>query len=324
MQSALISVIIPVYNVEAYLDTCISSIVNQTYTNLEIIIVDDGSQDLSPQICDKWSRKDERIKVIHQANRGSGFARNHALKISTGEYIAFVDSDDYIAPTMFEYLLSFFSSEIDIVECEYCTVENDNAEFSDITFENEVLFFSTQEAMREHIKDHYFKQVIWNKLYRKKTIDNIFFPIDKKIDDEFWTYKVLGNAEGLIHTTMCLYAYRQQSNSIMHSLSNDRRMEAIEARIQRYFYLQKTMPFLEAESLSSIWMTCLYQGQLLLKLNEKQHYTTVLRGIETTLSKFPPFKLPPNLSLSSKISIKIASKSLYAACKLRNIFNIGI
>ena len=232
MQSALISVIIPVYNVEAYLDTCISSIVNQTYTNLEIIIVDDGSQDLSPQICDKWSRKDERIKVIHQANRGSGFARNYALKISTGEYIAFVDSDDYIAPTMFEYLLSFFSSEIDIVECEYCTVENDNAEFSDITFENEILFFSTQEAMREHIQDHYFKQVIWNKLYRKEIIYNIFFPVDKKIDDEFWTYKVIGNAEGLIHTTMCLYAYRQQSNSIMHSLSNDRRMEAIEAKVQ--------------------------------------------------------------------------------------------
>ena len=108
MQST-ISVIIPVYKVEEYLEECLRSVINQTYNNLEIILVDDGSPDHCPQLCDEWSSKDSRIKVIHKENGGLSDARNAGMSIATGEYIAFVDSDDYIAPTMYEQLLKGFS-----------------------------------------------------------------------------------------------------------------------------------------------------------------------------------------------------------------------
>ena len=101
----LISVIIPVYNVEKYLNKCITSVVEQTYKNLEIIIVDDGSTDQSPEICDEWKKRDSRIQVVHSSNGGAGKARNTALDMATGDYVTFVDSDDYIAPQMYQVLL---------------------------------------------------------------------------------------------------------------------------------------------------------------------------------------------------------------------------
>jgi len=101
----MISIIVPVYKVEKYLDKCIKSIVSQTYSNLEIILVDDGSPDKSGLICDKWERLDSRIKVLHQKNAGAGAARNTALKLAQGEFISFVDSDDYLSVNMFEHLL---------------------------------------------------------------------------------------------------------------------------------------------------------------------------------------------------------------------------
>lgn len=105
MKKPLISVIVPIYNVESYLNRCVESIVNQTYQNLEIILVDDGSPDNCPQICDDWARKDSRIKVIHKENGGLSDARNAGMNIATGEYISFIDSDDYVALDFCETML---------------------------------------------------------------------------------------------------------------------------------------------------------------------------------------------------------------------------
>ena len=107
----LISVIIPIYNVEAYLDECIASVIAQTYSNLEIILVDDGSPDNCPQMCDEWAAKDSRIRVIHKENGGLSDARNAGIDIATGEYIAFVDSDDWIVPEMYEKMLAALKTE---------------------------------------------------------------------------------------------------------------------------------------------------------------------------------------------------------------------
>ena len=100
MVSGLVTVVIPVYNVEAYLDRCVQSVVNQTYKNLEIILIDDGSPDNCPAMCDAWAQKDKRIKVVHKENAGLGYARNTGIEHATGEYICFFDSDDYVAPTL--------------------------------------------------------------------------------------------------------------------------------------------------------------------------------------------------------------------------------
>ena len=162
----LISVIVPVYNVEKYLDKCIQSIVDQTYTNLEIILVDDGSPDNSGAICDEWAEKDNRIKVIHKANGGLSDARNAGLDIATGEYIAFVDSDDYIELDFYDKLYNVIkATNCDISICNLRKVyENNNVSVNNCdTFE--ITEYSTTEAMSALIDDK-IRQVVWNKLYK--------------------------------------------------------------------------------------------------------------------------------------------------------------
>ena len=128
MREPLISIIIPVYGVEEYLNQCLESVVNQTYANLEIILVDDGSKDNCPAMCDGWANKDSRIKVVHKENGGLSSARNAGLDIFTGEYVAFVDSDDYIAQDMYELLYSRAKEgNYDIVDCGYYSEANDKA-----------------------------------------------------------------------------------------------------------------------------------------------------------------------------------------------------
>ena len=127
----LISVIVPVYKVEAYLDRCVQSIVDQTYRNLEIILVDDGSPDNSGAICDAWAAKDSRIRVIHKENAGAGAARNTGLDAATGEIVSMVDSDDYLEVHMYEHLLSLMTADVDIAECDICWTERDDLQMDD-------------------------------------------------------------------------------------------------------------------------------------------------------------------------------------------------
>ena len=324
MKEPLISVIVPVYKVENYLEVCLRSITNQTYENIEIILVDDGSPDRCPQICDSWKKRDNRIKVIHQNNSGGGQARNRALDIARGEFIAFVDSDDYIASTMFEFLYNQFKEDIDIVECGYCITENDDALFDDKNITYECKVFNTEEAMRENIRDRIFRQLIWNKMYRKNIIGNIRFPIGSKIDDEFWTYRVLGNARRLIYTSKVLYAYRQQENSVMHLLSPERRLQSIEAKIQRHNYIIKYMPNLEAESLSNLWFTCIYQGQLAMRRMNEKEYQHILKKLKQIMQLYPIKGDLSKIPGKSKLWLKMASISFYWTCKSRNILKIGL
>lgn len=320
----LISVIVPVYKVESFLDCCISSIVNQTYKNIEIILVDDGSPDRCPQICDSWGEKDKRIKVIHQENAGGGQARNRALDIAEGEFITFVDSNDYIAPEMFEFLHNQFQNEIDIVECGYSVVQNEKAVFGDKELELEFKVFNAREAMVENIKDQIFRQLIWNKMYRRNVIGNIRFPKGKQIDDEFWTYRVLGNAKKLIYTNKVLYAYRQQENSVMHLLSPEKRLQAIEAKIQRHVYIQSNMPELETESLLNLWFTCIYQGQLLMKTMKKEEYQSIWNVLKQVIGKYPIKEYLKEIQDKQKLWLRFADISFYWVCKCRNILRIGL
>lgn len=320
----LISVIVPVYKVEKYLRQCIRSIVNQTYQNLQIILIDDGSPDRCPEICDKWENLDSRITVIHQSNCGGGQARNRALDIARGDFVAFVDSDDYIAPTMYEFLHDLFRDDIDIVECGFHTAYDDNVEFDNITAPFEMKKFTAEEAVMENIRDRIFRQLIWNKLYRKSTIDDVRFPTDSKIDDEFWTYRVLANARKLVYTNKRLYAYRQQENSVMHLLSTEKRLQALEAKKQRHEYICTKMPKLEADSLYDIWLTCLYQGQMILRTDGKGKCYVSWEMLEETIRKYPLKKVPSYVSWTQKIWLKLTSISFSMTCRIRNALKIGL
>ncbi len=316
----LISVIVPVYKVEAYLDQCVQSIVDQTYKNLEIILVDDGSPDNCGAMCDAWAQKESRIKVIHQANAGAGAARNHGLRKAHGDLIAFVDSDDYLASNMYAHLYSFIESGADIAECGHIDVTEDNISFPE--YSADAVTYTAEEAMRCHIQDTAFRQLIWNKLYRREMVSGVFFPEGKKIDDEFFTYQVLGNASKLIRSCCCCYAYRQQAGSVMHNLDSSKRLQAVDAKVQRHQYVNQHFPVLVADSLVNIWFTCLYQGQCILSQSAAEKGAFAF--LQNTLQRLPFDKLPSQLAFKQKVWMQMARISFSLACRARNLLKIGI
>lgn len=259
----LLSVIVPVYKVEAYLEKCLQSLTAQTYSNLEILLVDDGSPDQSGAICDRWAEQDSRIRVIHQKNQGAGAARNAALDVAQGELIGFVDSDDYLSPQMYAHLYSLMEGNVDIAECEILETEDDSCPLDDGTGA-EVHSYSGVEAMSLHIEDTWFRQTPPNKLYRRRVLEGVRFPVGNLIDDEYVTYRAIGASRRLVHSTARMYAYRQQPGSAMHKPYSLKRLEGIRAKQERLAFLEENMEALVPQAKNDLLMSCLYgmQGTL--------------------------------------------------------------
>lgn len=235
----LISVIIPVYKVEEFLDECITSVVAQTYNHLEIILVDDGSPDKCPMICDNWALKDERIKVIHKSNGGLSDARNAGLSIAKGKYIGFVDSDDWIEPDMYEHLLHIIEMEnADICACGIIVSYKDRQEILEI---NPVIG-NSEDILEKIYADTAYPVEAWNKLYRRECWDDFQFPTGKICEDAFTTYLLVDKAEKIVQISDPLYHYRIRDNSIMTSEFNVKRMDEEEAWRCNYEYMVKHYP----------------------------------------------------------------------------------
>lgn len=171
----LLSVIVPVYKVEPYLDRCVESIVNQTYSNLEIILVDDGSPDDCPRMCDGWAEKDSRIRVIHKENGGVSDARNVGIALATGEYLAFVDSDDYIAENMYEILISAMHRTGAEIACSGTNIVKNGVETTVRSLQKKMCF-SEELALREVLLRGNVNEAVWDKVYRKTLFQGILFP----------------------------------------------------------------------------------------------------------------------------------------------------
>ena len=312
----LISVIVPVYRVENYLDRCIRSIAGQTYSNLEILLVDDGSPDRSGEICDRWAERDSRIRVMHQQNAGAGAARNTALDTARGEIIAFVDSDDYLAPDMYTHLYGLLNTGADIAECSYVLTEGDDAQFGGET--QGIQYYTPQEAMLTHIWDTAFQQVIWNKLYRRQMVAQIRFPVGQKIDDEFFTYQVLGNAKRLARSERVCYAYRQQPDSVMHQKFSLRQVQSLAAKRDRLRYLEKWMPQLQDQAKAELVLSCIYATQSCrrwLSGEEREQADKLIRG---AMGDTLPLKKPSGISRKKKALIALAQRNVGAAAAILN------
>lgn len=223
MDNDLISVIIPVYNTEKYLDKCISSVVNQTYKNLEIILIDDGSLDKCPQICDKWAESDNRIKVIHKPNGGVSSAKNLGLDTANGKYIGFVDSDDWISPTMYEELIRLIKDNNADISCCGMVFEYNDAPCRNV-YENEFIF-SSKEVLLNYILDNGITPEDANKLYNAELFNNIRF--DREViyaEDFLINYHILKKSNCVAGTKKCLYHYLQNSgNSSTTAIMTDAR-----------------------------------------------------------------------------------------------------
>lgn len=238
--AGMISVIVPVYNAEKYLPQCIDSILAQTYTDFELIIVDDGSTDRSGQICDEYKDKDSRVYVVHQENRGVSAARNAGIDMAKGEYIAFVDSDDFIHNQMLELL--FFALTKYSVDISVCTSNSikDRKSCSEkhyAQFNSERL--TAEELLVRHEWDYNYA---WGKLYSKKLFSEIRYPEGKIFEDTLTTYKLLFKSKNteIIWIDLPLYFYFYNEEGISHSFWMPRELEVFEGiRAQMDFYKLK-------------------------------------------------------------------------------------
>lgn len=313
----LISVVVPVYRVEKYLDHCIQSIAEQTYSNLEILLVDDGSPDGSGAICDRWAARDSRIRVFHKQNAGAGAARNTALDAARGEIITFVDSDDYLHPNMFSHLCGLMKDGVEIAECEIGITERDDLAMDDGTGA-EILVCETEEALRLHIQDEVFRQTPPNKLYRRECVGDIRFPEGNLIDDEFFTYKVLGNARKLAHSCACMYAYRQQSGSAMHKPYSLRRLQGLDAKLQRLSYFEQRFPGLVREAKADLLMTCLGAMQGCLRSLNGEEMDAARKKMNEITTQITPLEIPEGTPAKRKLLLKAAGKHLEQTAKALN------
>ncbi len=325
MHFPLISVIVPVYNVELYLERCAKSIVRQSYSNLEIILVDDGSPDSCSALCDEWAEKDSRIKVIHKANGGLSDARNAGLKAASGEFISFIDSDDWIAPDMLKNLMNAIQEDkSDIAACSVKMVW-ENSLHSELLTEQTNCVLDRQEAQKALLKERLLKQPVWYKLYKQETIAGILFEVGKQHEDVFWSYQVIGNAKRVSIIDYIGYYYFQRADSIMGNGYSLRNLDAMEAYERRYNYIQENFPSLEMEAKITVFNACIYNGQMALRylpLDEQKQAMEILN----TIVKRHPIKHSEYAQMKSthRLWLDMANVSLVGVCRIKNLLGIGL
>lgn len=243
----LISVVIPVYKVELYIHRCVNSILRQTYKNLEIILVDDGSPDRCGEICDEYEKLDERVKVIHKKNGGLSDARNAGIEISHGDYITFIDSDDWINDKYIEKLYQLLKkTNSDISVCNF--IRTSTEDIKEVISEKEIYEYSNVDALRQ-LTDKFCIQMTtaWGKLYKMELFEEIRFPVKRIHEDEFTTYKLIYKANKVTFSTECLYYYWQRSDSIMGSGFN------LKARFDYFEALDERLLLYKQEQLNCLW-----------------------------------------------------------------------
>lgn len=214
MNAPLISVIIPVYNVEKYLRQCLESVIGQTYINLEIILIDDGSTDGSSKICDDFAAIDDRIVVIHQHNMGLSSARNVGLDIMKGDYVSFVDSDDWIERDMFAILLSSLEEEeADIAICSYYWVREDCC--LPVDDSGNKVVYTREGALKELFRDKIIRNYVCDKFYKREIFESVRFPVGRFYEDIAITYKLFDKINKIVSIGVPKYYYRIHENSIV-------------------------------------------------------------------------------------------------------------
>lgn len=324
-ESPLISVIIPVYKVEKYLDACVGSVVDQTYKNLEIILVDDGSPDRCPAMCDAWAEKDARIRVIHKKNGGLSDARNAGLKIAAGGYVSFVDSDDFTEKSMTKKLL--FACEkydADVAECGYLEFEKEEETFHALKSEMpEVIVKGPAEALNDLLDESTFKVVAWNKLYRKELFKGLGFETGRQHEDVFFTYRAFGASRRVAKVEEPLYAYRKRDDSIMGNQFSLKNLDAAEACRRRYYYMLENYPKLAAKAQARALGLSIYLAQQAMREAEGETAETAVRELKLLYDGMYRARDIED-SAKQKFWYRFAKRDFSGCCRVRNLLKIGI
>lgn len=299
MESPLISVIVPVYNVEPYLDRCVNSLVSQTYKNLEIILVDDGSTDASPKMCDNWAEKDKRIRVIHKNNGGLSDARNIGIDASKGEYIAFVDSDDWIDLNYYETLYKQLIQSNAQIAASGVILSYDDYEDSE-RYSQKAGIYTSEEALQTIQNDAGFLAVACNKLYEKKLFQKLRYPHGVIHEDEFVTYRVMAYAKRMVLCPEVRYHYRQRDGSIMTKKKCEKEMSMLDAAIGRVEFFAQHYPNLLLKDKYGFCLCC-YN---IFCLAQKQHNAQVMQEVRKKRKKIS-FSVSEFFKLSTKEKIYV-------------------
>lgn len=244
-QTGLVSIIVPIYKVESYLQQCLDSISSQTYRNFEAILVDDGSPDQCGVICDAYAEKDSRFCVIHQKNAGVSAARNIGIDQCHGEYIMFVDGDDYISTTMCKRLVTALEmSQADIAICGFWVMGLGQKRSVGMARKHVI---SGKEAVIQYFAGSGANDLstVWNKLYRRSIFNRkpaLRFPVKELYEDEFLSYKLLYRAEKIVQVSEPLYYYRQRINSAMHTISWKQMESRMRCIMEYYRWAEECAP----------------------------------------------------------------------------------
>lgn len=288
--NGVISVIIPVYNVAEYLPQCMESLLTQDYEKLEVILIDDGSKDNSGAICDAYAEKDSRVKVIHQLNSGAAAAKNAGLRAATGEYLTFLDSDDYLEPNAYGYMMEILRSEnADAVQCAFRDVWKSRTQDCILYSGRETV--GSDEYLRRLTED-FSCALLWNKLYRRELYDGVFFEEGHKIDDEYFTYQGFLKDRKIVFDDRVIYNYRKRASSVMSSpaAAHQRLLDKLDSMEKRRKLVLKHRPQLrkvyDQYYLDGLWCLAGIEGNT--EETIRQIRGCLRRYLLTPGNSFPP------------------------------------
>lgn len=295
-----ISIIVPIYNVEKYLEECIESIINQTYKNIEIILIDDGSTDKSGEICDKYSKKDSRIKTIHQENKGIAETRNVGLKYATGEYIAWVDSDDIISNNMYEVLLkNMIKEDAQISCCNYKKVKDKSEAFSEN--EKEVIEVKNKKLVIDMIRGT-ISRVLWGKLFKRELFNYIKFTNFKVGEDFVAVTTILSEDPKYVVTNGYYYFYRYREDSATNTMNIESRLDLLKSTLlAKKILKEKNYDDEKWMNYMILYNNLLVHNQIKKIKTAKQLDQSIIKDLIMLL-----FKLPKNMSKDEKKNVLYA------------------
>lgn len=283
-QNILVTIIIPIYQAEEYVERCIQSVRNQTYKNLEILLIDDGSEDKSADICDRFAMLDSRITVFHKKNGGLSDARNYGIDRANGEYLAFIDADDYVTEDFIETLLDCcIRNKSDLAVCDYCQVKGEEIPRSLKNSEREV---TLEEALNEvcaNSKGHIMYTVAWNKLYQKNLFETIRYPVGKTHEDEAVIYKIYEKAQKIMVMDKKMYGYYMSPNGIMRRKYNKSRLDFLEIQKEKiYYFRDKNQKTYEIKSRQQFGESLIFHYYCVRKFwkNSKEQQKKMVREFE--------------------------------------------